>query len=1134
MSKSTPRQIPGSKVPEKEIEETSLTVPQVFYVLLGIIVLSIGGMIAFNYDTLLQLSAQYTQLLDASQGIKHETIESHLLLDQAADSPFTANIPAVWEHLARADRHSSTLAEVLSSKGSVLRTDDLEIHETFRKLRGELALYEQFSRELLNEAVAPSGNPDSARVYQSALESVINSSDKLEAAVNRSITDDLRRSQINQIFLASVCVALSLSIVVVFFRLERRRKEIIKQIQNANLALREEIDARCHTEMALRDRECSLRQTQKMAHVGSWELDTASGLIRLSGEICRIYGIPEGSQFESLEKSFEIIHPDDRDKVAATAHGYIDTGALPHAVTFRIVRPDGDVRWIIATQPEARRSGADDDAKIMIGTVQDITEIKLAEQELRASEKRYRTLVETMSEGLAVTDENDRLTFVNQALCRMYETSTDTFVGFPVTDFLDEMNQGIYLQRLQSAREGLVNPYELTAVANGREKPLMISPTAFFDTEGKFKGGMAVVTDLADRKRIENRLRETSSIINRSPAVAFLWKNQNGRPVEFVTENVRQLTGYAADDFLSGKLLYTEIIHPEDRDRVDREIAGYADGPTNTGFVLHPHRIVTGTDDIKWLETVTEIRRDDQGVITHFQGLVIDVTERKLAEDQLQQRTQELDARIRELRCLYGATQLMDSPERSPQEVFCALVELIPPAMQAPSQTCALIAVEGRKYAGPTFVQTAWREQAEISVEGATAGHIEVCLLENPPNNGRAAFLPEELKLLHALAGLIGRYIERQRTEKRLERIREEYAAVANMTSDIIVKFDAEYDWTFVNDGACAFWGKPREQLLQQNFLQYMHPDDIRETTATILEIIAGKKSIHRTVNRQKTPQGWREIEWSGVPLYDLHGRYIGMQATGRDVTEQRQAERTLFEYQQQLRRLAAELSATEEQERRQLATKLHDGTAQLLAFSRMRLITLLRQGQLAPETAQTLTTVKQQIETALEQTKSLTLELSPPVLYELEFNDAIEWLAEWAQSEHGISTEFAYDGPPVAPAGDIRAVLFQATRELLINIVKHAEATWARITLRRNNNMVEIEVADNGKGFNPATVGIRRDGGGFGLFNIRERLNLCGGCLRIDSGPGRASRVTVVAPIDKDKRTEREVHHEYQNSTGG
>ena len=129
-----------------------------------------------------------------------------------------------------------------------------------------------------------------------------------------------------------------------------------------------------------------------------------------------------------------------------------------------------------------------------------------------------------------------------------------------------------------------------------------------------------------ERRKIANALIEAYNIINHSRSVAFLWKNSEGWPVEFVSENVRKLSGYSSEDFMSSKVSYEQIMHPEDLERVTKEISIFSD--KKKAQEHDPYRIITKNNKVKWVSVHAHIRRNESGEITHYQGIVEDITRR--------------------------------------------------------------------------------------------------------------------------------------------------------------------------------------------------------------------------------------------------------------------------------------------------------------------------------------------------------------------------------------------------------------------------------------------------------------------------------------------------------------------------
>ncbi len=157
---------------------------------------------------------------------------------------------------------------------------------------------------------------------------------------------------------------------------------------------------------------------------------------------------------------------------------------------------------------------------------------------------------------------------------------------------------------------------------------------------------------------------------------------------------------------------------------------------------------------------------------------------------------------------------------------------------------------------------------------------------------------------------LIGGFVvdetRRRRAERRLAQSREEYRSVVQLAREIIVRFDLDGKWSFLNNEACRFFGAPREDLLGRRYLDYVHPDDRARTLQAGVELRTKKRPVEGFENRQWTPEGWQLVEWSTAPILDESGECVGVQAIGRDVTEQRLVEervqnterkwRTLFE----------------------------------------------------------------------------------------------------------------------------------------------------------------------------------------------------------------------------------------------
>ncbi len=342
--------------------------------------------------------------------------------------------------------------------------------------------------------------------------------------------------------------------------------------------------------------------------------------------------------------------------------------------------------------------------------------------------------------------------------------------------------------------------------------------------------------------------------------------------------------------------------------------------------------------------------------------------------------------------------------------------------------------------------------------------------------------------------------------------------------------WDILTDSLILTDSAKRILG--RTPRTADELLAVVHDDDRGHVERQFARSAAGLP--HEMAFRVVGPRG--EVRWlreRAVVQTDEHGgprRVIGMCA---DVTEQkhteqelrslnetlelRVAERTLESEQRtaQLRALAGELTQAEQRERRRLAQVLHDHLQQLLVAAMMR-VGVVRSRAADPPQADQLEQVDGLIRQAIESSRSLTVELSPPVLYDVGLARGLEWLARSMQDKHRLTVELDLQEGADTHDEDLRAFLFQAARELLFNAVKHAgDGATTRVRLWRTDDELHVAVSDDGPGFDPAVLRVRgAKAEHFGLFSVQQRLELLGGRMIVDSQPGDGTRIIMSVPL--------------------
>lgn len=211
----------------------------------------------------------------------------------------------------------------------------------------------------------------------------------------------------------------------------------------------------------------------------------------------------------------------------------------------------------------------------------------------------------------------------------------------------------------------------------------------------------------------------------------------------------------------------------------------------------------------------------------------------------------------------------------------------------------------------------------------------------------------------------------------------------------------------------------------------------------------------------------------------------------------------------EELRRAQVELAETEDRERAHLAELLHDNLQQMLVAASFRIQGVQRESG----DFETLQPVRELLDESIELARSLSHELSPPLLHEQNLTVSLGWLAAKMQQNQGLKVQV--DAPDAAGELDpaVVSLLYKGVRELLLNVAKHAGVDQAHLEVVRRDDHIEVIVSDQGRGFEPADV--EREGtSGVGLPGTRERLHAIGGKLEIHTAPGRGTCARMTVPV--------------------
>jgi PAS domain S-box-containing protein len=278
----------------------------------------------------------------------------------------------------------------------------------------------------------------------------------------------------------------------------------------------------------------------------------------------------------------------------------------------------------------------------LVNLIRQSVERKRSIQALHESERKYRQLIELANEGIWSIDADGVTSFVNPRMADMLGYTVEEMLGKPFFSFIDEAGIAIARRNIELRKQGISEEHGFDLIhKNGSRIHVTTGTSTITDSTGVYRGALAVVTDVTKRVKAEEELRsalakrkDLEEIITRSPAVVFLWRTTNKWNVDFVSDNIRQF-GYTPEDFLSGRITYSDVVHPGDMERIKTELEEFA----QKGVVEfeQEYRIVTKSGDVRWVYDRTFRRVESEGVATHHEGIIVDITDRKRAEKALEE-----------------------------------------------------------------------------------------------------------------------------------------------------------------------------------------------------------------------------------------------------------------------------------------------------------------------------------------------------------------------------------------------------------------------------------------------------------------------------------------------------------------
>jgi PAS domain S-box-containing protein len=810
---------------------------------------------------------------------------------------------------------------------------------------------------------------------------------------------------------------------------------------------------------------------------------------------------------------------------------------------------DGTVRFMFGSAVPLRNEFGE--IRGAIAAFMDITDRKRIEQQLQASRERQQLAARaaglgifewTMGDDYAVW-ENDRIyeifghsrsdgTLTQDQFFRSYLHPAD--VSVIQQALTDGMRGGVSFHarcRIRRKSDGCVRWLEFAAnFAHGSDgNPLKI---------------VGVVADITERKQEEEARRASEErlrlALKGSNAGAWALDLQTGQA--FWSEEMYPLFGLEPGVSPSFEL-WSNALHPEDRQRILTDHKRYLDS-RDTEF-RQEFRILHPLYGVRWILDIAHIVRDDTGSARAFRGIALDITKRHAMEDALRSS----EHKFRTLAQALPAMVWICDPDGS-------ALYLNERWIQYTGQTAA-------EYEGFGWVNVVHPEDRRRILDRwahcTRTGEINEGEVRYRGDDGeyrwhyyRGVALRNEQGEISAWYGTSLDIEDRKRAEVALRESEQRFKVMADTAPAMLWLTDESLMRTFLSRGWYEYTDQDGEGGLGSGWTQSIHPEDRGRVWGAFVAAAARRETIavdyrlrradgaYRWAIDTARPRFSEEGEFQGYigSVIDVHERKEMEEALQRanDQLEERVQERTreLERRARQLSRLSSELTLTEQRERQRIAQVLHDHLQQLLVAASLRLSIL---GRNASETQRkAVNDVAELLEDAIRASRSLTVELAPPILHEAGLSAGLKWLARWMQEKHGLTVRIRADEGATSEPEDVRILLFRSARELLFNVVKHAGVDAAALDLQIvEGQFLHVSVSDCGTGFDSGAVFANeaRSSSGFGLFSIRERLLLLGGRLEMTCPPQGGSCITMIAPM-RPARSEEENESDELISTPG
>ena len=886
-----------------------------------------------------------------------------------------------------------------------------------------------------------------------------------------------------------------------------------------------DITATKNTELLLKQGEQRYAKAQQMGKVGNWEYNYQTKQLWGSEEALRIFGLDSNVHDLTLENMYRcIVEP----KNVGEAIANLIEKREEFDIEYAIIPGNENTSKIIQSKAELI---FDENNKIsrIVGVIQDITKRKNTENLLKESEDKFFSTFKNSSNSIVLIRLRDhKIINCNDATLKTigYTLKELKAMKSPQKKLWKSLNDfNDYTTLLK--KDGIVKDFEANFIKKNGEIRTWLASGEIINLENE-KFILNIIEDITVIRKTQEDLKLQSDF------TIAMTENQPAGIVACNAKGKLVLFNKAAKDW-----------HGIDVLKIPQK-----EWAENYGLYKGDSETVIKTEDIPLIKAFNEGKVVNLEMVIKAKGqeprfvicngasffdtlgnkigamvVMNDVTHQKIIERELKSSEAKIKTALREIErsefllnesgeiAKIGAWEydLITEELRWSNQVF--KIHGIPVGKIPSFEEAIRFYIDGSDKIIVKAIEESIAKNKkydlELRFQNANKEKLWVNAIGYPVSNKKGDVI--------GIRGVIQDITEQKLTRIKIEKSQEMHRLLANNTNDLICLQEPDSTFKYISPSIKTLLGYEQAEFLGKQVFGIVHKDDVLPLKSAIKKEVFRNSTADAFPFRAKHKKGhyiW--LEFLSSPVYK-DGEINYFVTSARDITQWVLAKEEIQEYQTSLQKLTTEITMIEEKQKKEIASNIHDNLSQSLVISKMR-IKDMRKNPGFDMIAEDLKFIESHISDALENSRKITYELSPPVLYQLGIIDALNWLLESLETTHKIKFTLISDVIEIKLTDLESIILYRSIQEVLTNAIKHAKASLITVTFEKDELGVDILIVDNGGGFDTSVLNNYRNhsGSGFGLFTVQERIKNIQGKFTLESEINTGTTINIFIPLSK------------------